>query len=109
MPPFELPERVLTTGFKSGSLGGDPLKDFNGLLFHDEPGNETVQLHGERRTLTSDEHEKEIRVGNFQRTIIGGPFLSPSMGSGSGGGVVPVDNEVGWGAFPSAWSNDLTF
>ena len=28
MPPLELPASVLTTGFKSGSLGGDPLNAF---------------------------------------------------------------------------------
>ena len=95
---------MLTTGFKSGSLGGDPLKDFNGLLFHDEPGKETVYLHGEKQTLQSDEGNKEVRVGRYQRTIVGGPFFSiPGSGSGGGHDGISLDN------FGSTWGNIVQY
>jgi type VI secretion system secreted protein VgrG len=103
MPPLELPDNVLTTGFKSGSLGTDPLKDFNALLFHDEPGHEVVCLHGQTQTLQNDEIRKNVTVGRCLRTVVGGPLFSVP-GSGSGGGFTPE-----WENFSKAWGNIVQY
>ena len=47
MPPLTLPENQDICGIKSCSMGGDPLERFNGIIFHDTPDDEHLQIHSE--------------------------------------------------------------
>jgi type VI secretion system secreted protein VgrG len=57
MPPLELPLDVQRTGIKSCIYGGDPLTDFNAVIFHDVPGEEYMQLHSETHVQQNSESD----------------------------------------------------
>jgi type VI secretion system secreted protein VgrG len=89
-PPLPLPERAMDTTLKKSSIGGDT-PNFSGLAFHDEPGEEHLQLHSERDlTLMAEQHKvvnvgvnHHVNVGNTHMTTVG----ALPGGSGGGGGV----------------------
>ena len=47
MPPFPLPANQNMTGIKSSSMGGDPFRQANWLVFHDDPYHDHFHLHSE--------------------------------------------------------------
>jgi type VI secretion system secreted protein VgrG len=57
MPPLELPDNAQLTGIKSCIFGGDPLSQFNAVIFHDVPGKEYVQVHSETNAMTNTESD----------------------------------------------------
>jgi len=84
MPPLEMPKLASACGFKSCSVGGDPSKNFNCMIFYDAPGDEHVHIHSETHQCITSE------TANFQRTY--GPkievygVLPAGIGGGGGGG-----------------------
>ena len=83
MPPYPLPAGKLLAGVKSCSEHGKPTKNSNGIVFHDEMGNEHVQIHSEKHEISTNEVSKRTHVGTMHQHIVGG---LPMLGSGSGGG-----------------------
>lgn len=57
MPPLELPDEVQRTGIKSCIYGGDPMANFNAVIFHDTPGHEYVQIHSETHAMQNSESD----------------------------------------------------
>jgi type VI secretion system secreted protein VgrG len=57
MPPLEMPADEKITGIKSCIYGGDPLKNFNAVIFHDTPGNEYVQVHSETHAMQNSKSD----------------------------------------------------
>ncbi|TWT38382.1 type VI secretion system Vgr family protein [Blastopirellula retiformator] len=55
MPPLELPMNNQKGGIKSCIFQGDPLKNFNALVFHDVPGHQYLQVHSERQAVDNTE------------------------------------------------------
>ncbi|UUO06647.1 type VI secretion system tip protein VgrG [Blastopirellula sp. J2-11] len=55
MPPLELPLNRQMGGVKSCIFQGDPLKNFNAIVFHDVPGHEYTQVHSERQAVDNTE------------------------------------------------------
>lgn len=105
MPPFEMPQHDLIAGIKSCSVGGDvnPQANFNGILFHDEAGNEHVEVHSEKHERARTESDKQMRVGRNLTTVVG---ALPSAGSGSGGGSLDSD---GWGWIKPTLGRSINF
>lgn len=90
MPPLEMPKLASACGFKSCSVGGDPSKNFNCMIFYDAPGDEHVHIHSETHQCITSE------TANFQRTY--GPkievFGTYPLGAGGGGGGGQFDKNV---------------
>lgn len=138
MPPFALPADVSASGIKSCSLGGEPLRDFNWLVFHDAADDEHVHIHSENHEIITSEASRHrytpgpsievMGASPFATTGSGGGGGSFSIGagSGSGGGLLDVldlaevaggHNAPGWlqsygHAFPGAanfvWGNVIS-
>jgi len=87
MPPLEMPKLASACGFKSCSVGGDPSKNFNCVVFYDSPGDEHVHIHSEMHQCITTES------ANLQRTF--GPKIEVygvmPMGGGGGGGDDDID------------------
>src|SRR5262249_44070129 len=84
MPPFGLPELAAACGIKSSSLGGDTGKNFNSLVFYDQPGDEHLHFHSEHNEVHTSEFASVTSVPGPQFEMVGAfPF---GIGSGSGGG-----------------------
>src|SRR6185437_16992660 len=89
MPPFVLPDQKMVAGIKSCSIKGEPSKNYNGFLFHDENGVEHFQLHSERHEIRNTEVARREFVGQTHVRIVGNIFGTGSgSGGGSSGGVV---------------------
>lgn len=58
MPAVDLPGESKVGGIKSCIFGGDPLKNFNALVFHDGSGAEYTQVHSERHEVQNSEVNK---------------------------------------------------
>jgi len=90
MPPLEMPKLASACGFKSCSVGGDPSKNFNCVIFYDSPGDEHVHIHSETHQCITSE------TANFQRTY--GPRIEVygvmPLGGGGGGGEVTGGDET---------------
>jgi len=71
MPPLEVPADAKIGGIKSCIFGGDPLTNFNALLFHDAKGHEYVQVHSERREMRNSEKDEYHYVPHKRYTIRG--------------------------------------
>jgi len=71
MPPPELPAEATVGGIKSCIFGGEPLLNFNALLFHDTPGHEFVQVHSEKNEIQHSESNKFHYVPNAQFSFYG--------------------------------------
>lgn len=71
MPPFLLPDQKMVAGIKSCSVNGEPSKNFNGLVFHDELGNEHVQLHSERSEIHNSEAGRRERIQGSHVRMVG--------------------------------------
>ena len=54
-PPFELPENVYLSGYKTLCQGGDVSENYHLLLLSDERGAEVVHIHAEARFNTTQE------------------------------------------------------
>jgi len=54
-PPFELPENVYLSGFKTLCQGGDVSENYHLLLLSDERGAEVVHIHAEARFNSTQE------------------------------------------------------
>jgi type VI secretion system secreted protein VgrG len=83
MPPFKLPDSKLLAGIKSCSQTGKAHANYNGIVFHDEMGNEHVQVHSEKNNISTNESSKRTHIGATHQHVVGG---IPMLGSGSGGG-----------------------
>lgn len=57
MPPLDMPDDAKLTGIKSCIYGGDPMKNFNAVVFHDVPGSEYVQVHSETHASQNSESD----------------------------------------------------
>lgn len=57
MPPLEMPSEVERTGIKSCIYGGDPMLQFNAVIFHDSPGQEYIQMHSETHAMQNSESD----------------------------------------------------
>jgi type VI secretion system secreted protein VgrG len=73
-PPFSLPENALVAGIRSctGAVDALPARDFNGVLFHDAPEQEHVQVHSQRAASVSSESRLLEQAGNRLMHIVGG-------------------------------------
>ena len=71
MPPLEVPENAKIGGFKSCIFGGDPMTNFNALMFYDAKGSEFIQLHSERQEMRNCEHDEYHYVPHKRYTIRG--------------------------------------
>jgi len=83
MPPFPVPDKFSLCGIKSKSYGGDPLDNFNCVIFHDTKGDEHLQLHSETYENITCEAEKVNFVPGTNFRMRG----SLPFGSGGGGGL----------------------
>lgn len=100
LPPFVLPKNQYLTGIKSCSMGGDPLREANWLVFHDKPGDEHFHLHSEmNEVITSGGTKRQYTPGSrFEFT--GNSAMNKLFGgSGSGGGDA-TGNSLICAAFP---------
>jgi type VI secretion system secreted protein VgrG len=95
MPPFELPLNAAKGGIKSFSMSGDmnslcdPLANFNGLVFHDEKGNEHTEIHSERNSYQTSEQSHFHNVNGIHRLNVSERLSThvgtlPTSGSGTG-------------------------
>jgi type VI secretion system secreted protein VgrG len=99
-PPLPLPERAMDTALKTSSVGGDA-PNYSGLAFHDELGEEHLQLHSERDlTIMAEQHKvvnvgvnHHVNVGNTHMTTVG---ALPAGSGGGGGGDVTYNGAFNW-------------
>ena len=108
MPPFTMPLYQERAGLKSASMHGQPQKNYNAMVFHDEKGNEHVAFHSERHMVFNAELDKMFRTGRNHgervptaRTVSIGGF-----GGGSGGGpqsILPQPDPQGIVGFNSVF------
>jgi len=85
LPPFSMPSSAHTTGFKSCSEGQNSLADFNGVFFHDTPGDEHLQIHSHNQAVeTSNAYRFSITPGSSFELV----GHLPALGSGEGGGLL---------------------
>ncbi|MCY2938243.1 MAG: type VI secretion system tip protein TssI/VgrG [Planctomycetota bacterium] len=71
MPPFDLPENVFVSGFKTLSEGGNIAENFHLLLLSDERGAEVVHIHAEARFNTTQESSQVNMRPQMDITIQG--------------------------------------
>ena len=57
-PPFELPDNVYLSGYKTLCQGGDVSENYHLLLLSDERGAEVVHIHAEARFNTTQESSR---------------------------------------------------
>jgi hypothetical protein len=90
MPWFGLPANKQLGGFKSASERGTIRKNFNGLVFNDEKGQEHLSIHSERNLSLNSESDKMIHAGRHkgERVAIANVLTIGKLipGGGSGGG-----------------------
>lgn len=86
MPPYELPKAGVMAGIKSCSVRGKPGRNFNQILFDDEPGDEYLQLHSEKYVALHNEHTQHDFMPSANIRVIGNMGLP--TGSGGGGGLM---------------------
>ncbi|HBE5943320.1 TPA: type VI secretion system tip protein VgrG [Escherichia coli] len=71
MPPWDLPAAATIMGFRTQSKDGHSGNSSH-LLFEDNPGSETVDLHAERDLNISVENHRNVKVeGNQYTSILG--------------------------------------
>lgn len=94
MPPLVLPRYKLSCGVHSCSHQGNPLKNYNAVVFHDQPDDEFLQLHSETfECLTSETESLHHSAGkNFRMLGSNGFFDLVSDISGMGGGEEEGDD-----------------
>jgi type VI secretion system secreted protein VgrG len=85
LPPFALPDVAAASGIVSCTLGGDPLYQTSSVVFHDEPGDEHVQIHSETHEVHSNEAWQLTRAPAGHAEFVGSIIIP--AGSGSGGGL----------------------
>lgn len=111
LPPFNLPDNALIAGIKSCSAGpnANPQETFNGILFHDQPGHEHLEVHSERDERWSSEANRTMRVGQDLTTVVGGLPITIGSGSGGGGNVFERAWNTSWGAITSHLARNVNF
>jgi type VI secretion system secreted protein VgrG len=62
MPPWDLPGKMMVSGFKSNSTKGGG--GYNELSFDDTKGTELIQVHGQYDMDTRIEHDERRHVVN---------------------------------------------
>jgi type VI secretion system secreted protein VgrG len=105
-PPLSPKDHPAANGFKSCTLGGDPLKHFNTLIFYDDKGDEHVHIHSETHEVVSSNHTKFTNTPGPAITFNG--IMPPIPGSGGGGGLLEYPTVIkgalgGSGALSSAF------
>lgn len=113
LPPFALPEVAAAAGIVSCTLGGDALNQASSIVFHDQPGDEHVQIHSETHDVHSNEAWRLTHAPGGQVEFVG---ALPVFGSGSGGGIaswastfgVQPDTSGSWTAKLLAYSPGKT-
>jgi hypothetical protein len=92
MPWFNLPINRKLAGFKSASVQGAANKNYNGIVFNDQKGQEHLAFHSERNLTFNSENDKMFHGGRHKGERVGvanvvtvGKFI-PGGGSGGGGG-----------------------
>lgn len=113
LPPFALPDVAAAAGIVSCTLGGDPLNQASSIVFHDQPGDEHVQIHSETHDVHSNEAWRLTHAPGGQVEFVG---ALPVFGSGSGGGIaswastfgVQPDTSGSWAAKLLAYSPGKT-
>lgn len=71
MPPVHLPINASLGGFKSCIVGGDPLTQFNAVVFHDTPGVEYVEVHSKKAEMSLSEANQVRSTTRAQFTFRG--------------------------------------
>ena len=102
MPPYVLPKLNAFAGVQSCTVHGRPSKNFNGVVFVDQPGKEHLVIHSERHLIFNAEYDRTINAGRNQGEKVPGARLVsvgrlPGTG-GSGGGP----NKPAWPVEPNS-------
>ncbi len=91
MPWFNLPINRKLAGIKSASIQGTANKNYNGIVFNDQKGQEHLAIHSERNLTFNSENDKMFHGGRHKGERVGvanvvtvGKFI-PGGGSGGGG------------------------
>ncbi|MEI6537549.1 MAG: type VI secretion system tip protein TssI/VgrG, partial [Verrucomicrobiaceae bacterium] len=71
MPPFELPEQVYVSGFKSQIEDGDPSRHYHLILMGDEKDEQAVLIHSEGMLITQQESDQISKRPGFEVTLNG--------------------------------------
>ena len=95
LPALSPKEHPAANGIKSCSLGRDPLKHFNSLVFYDDPGDEHIHVHSETHELFSSKQTKY--ANNLGPAIQFSGVLPMPPGSGGGGGWLDYSTLVNVG------------
>ncbi|TWT75591.1 Phage-related baseplate assembly protein [Posidoniimonas polymericola] len=93
MPPMKLPTNSVLGGIKSCSVNGNPAKDSSSIVFYDKLGQEHLNLHSEKHTISVTEESHHEFVAGPSVRVFGG--ISRLFGSGAGGGPIPEANPTG--------------
>ena len=72
MPPFELPEHVYVSGFKSQIQQGDPSSNYHLILMGDEQDAQVVLIHSEGMFIGQQESDQISKRPSFDATVNGG-------------------------------------
>jgi type VI secretion system secreted protein VgrG len=88
MPPLVLPKYKLSCGIHSCTHEGSPLENFSAVVFHDNPGEEFLQLHSETyEAITSETESLRNSAGRTTETVGHNLLFDLLSGnSGMGGG-----------------------
>ena len=71
MPPFELPEQVYVSGFKSQIEDGDPSRHYHLILMGDEKDEQAVLIHSEGMFIAQQESDQISKRPGFEVTLNG--------------------------------------
>ncbi len=92
MPWFLLPINRKLAGFKSETVQGSANKNYNGIIFNDQQGQEHLAIHSERNLTFNSENDKMIHGGRHKGERVGvanvttvGKLIPDGGGSGGGG------------------------
>lgn len=71
MPPVKLPDEQTQAGFHSCIFGGNPVTQFNAVIFHDTTGIEYVQVHSNKHEVNHSNVTRIRGVGGRQYNFNG--------------------------------------
>src|SRR5262249_23052571 len=96
MPPYQLPKKKVFAGLRSATHKGIPSKDFNGIIFNDQTGQEHLSLHSEHNMSFNSEYDKMIHAGRHKGERVASASIMTvgniPLGGGSGGGEADAMN-----------------
>jgi type VI secretion system secreted protein VgrG len=81
MPPFNLPDKQMVTGFKSNSTKGGG--GYNEMTFDDSKGKEKITIHGQYDMATTVEHDESLTVHNNRTITVDGTHTETVKGDTS--------------------------